>query len=124
MQLRAMAIARWVLPVPVPPISTALRCWAMKPPAARSWTSVALIGVPEKSKAARSLASGSLAMGRAGQDVEKDVGGVDAVGARLGTGGLDRRQPVGEHRGEDVDHLPIAVVGAGELAPHALHRGR
>ena len=60
----------------------------------------------------------------AGEDVEDDVGGVDAVGDRLGAGGLDRRQPVGEHRGEDVDHLPIAVVGAGELAPHALHRGR
>jgi hypothetical protein len=28
MQLLAMAMARWVLPVPVPPTSTALRCWA------------------------------------------------------------------------------------------------
>jgi hypothetical protein len=36
----------------------------------------------------------------------------------------DRRQPVSEHRVEDVDHLPIAVIGTGELAPHALHRGR
>ena len=35
-----------------------------------------------------------------GQDVENDIGGVDAVGERLGTGGLDRRQPVGQHRGE------------------------
>src|SRR5271155_4280992 len=35
MQLRAMAMARWVLPVPVPPTSTTLRCWAMKPPPAR-----------------------------------------------------------------------------------------
>ena len=42
---------------------------------------------------------------------------------RLGAGRFDRRQPVGEHRGEDIDHLPIAVVGAGELAPHTLHRG-
>src|ERR1700732_2685721 len=40
MQLLAMAMARWVLPVPVPPTSTALRCWAMKPPPARSCTSV------------------------------------------------------------------------------------
>jgi hypothetical protein len=24
-----MAMARWVLPVPVPPTSTALRCWAL-----------------------------------------------------------------------------------------------
>jgi hypothetical protein len=57
----------------------------------------------------------------AGKDVQDDVGGVDTVGDRLGAGGLDRQQPVGEHRGEDVDHLPIAIVGAGELAPHALH---
>jgi hypothetical protein len=49
---------------------------------------------------------------------------MDAVGKRLGAGGLDRRQPVGQHRGEDIDHLPIAIVGAGELAPHALHGGR
>jgi hypothetical protein len=32
MQLLAMAIARWVLPVPLPPTSAALRCWAMNPP--------------------------------------------------------------------------------------------
>jgi len=27
-----MAIARWVLPVPVPPTRTTLRCWARKAP--------------------------------------------------------------------------------------------
>ena len=32
MQLRAMAMARCILPVPVPPNRTTLRCWAMKPP--------------------------------------------------------------------------------------------
>ena len=36
----------------------------------------------------------------------------------------DRRQPVSEHRGEDVDHLMIAIVGDSKLAPHTLHRGR
>src|SRR5712664_684127 len=46
MQFLAMAMARCDLPVPVPPTSTALRCWSMKPPAARSCTSVWLIGVP------------------------------------------------------------------------------
>ena len=46
----------------VPPISTALRCSAMKPPVARSRTSASLIGVPAKSDSSRSLASGSLAM--------------------------------------------------------------
>ena len=43
---------------------------------------------------------------------------------RFGAGGLDRRQPVGQHRGQDVDHLPIAVVGAGELAADPSSRGR
>jgi hypothetical protein len=42
MQLLAMAIARWVLPVPVPPTGTALRCWAMNPPLASSLTRVSL----------------------------------------------------------------------------------
>ena len=46
MQILAIAIAKWVLPVPVPPISTELRCWATKPPLARSRTKVSLIGVP------------------------------------------------------------------------------
>ena len=62
MQLLAMAMAKWVLPVPVPPTSTTLRCWAMKPPPASSFTSVSLIGVPSNWKSSRSLASGSLAM--------------------------------------------------------------
>src|SRR5262245_43940437 len=36
MQLLAIAIARCVLPVPVPPTSTTLRCWATNPPPASS----------------------------------------------------------------------------------------
>ncbi len=58
----------------------------------------------------------------AGEDVEDDVGGVDAVGERLGAGRLDRCQAVGEHHGQDVDHLAVAVCGAGEPAPDALDR--
>ena len=61
MQLRAMAMARCVLPVPVPPTRTTLRCWAMKPPAARSRTRASLIGVFLNAKSSTSLASGSLA---------------------------------------------------------------
>ena len=57
------------------------------------------------------------------ENVEDDVSGVDALDDRLSAGGFDRRQSVGEHRGEDVDHLPIAVIDASELAPYALHRG-
>src|SRR6478736_2330859 len=172
MQLRAIAMARWVLPVPVPPTRTALRCWAMKPPLARSLTNTWLMGVPSNWKSSRSLASGSLAMvswylieracfslisalsrsptmrcgscwrltqgqcgrgedrGRwtgialASQNVENDIGGMDAVGERLGAGSLDGGQAVGQHRVEDIDHLPVAVGGARELAPHTFHRGR
>jgi hypothetical protein len=62
MHARAMAIARWVLPVPVPPTRTTLRSWARNPPPARSCTSVALIGVPSKVNSPRSLARGSRAM--------------------------------------------------------------
>ena len=49
---------------------------------------------------------------------------MDAFADRLRTGGLHRRQSVGEHRGEDGDHLTVAVIGAGELAAHALQRRR
>ena len=49
---------------------------------------------------------------------------MDVLGERLGAGGFDRGQSVGEHRGEDLDHLPVAVVGAGELAPDAVQRRR
>src|SRR5271165_2375126 len=220
MQLRAMAMARCVLPVPVPPTRTTLRCWAMKPPAARSRTRASLIGVFLKVKSPTSLASGSLAtvswylteracfseisafrrsptkrcrlmlaldrcgerfvvgaphpieleaahhiedfgsshelrapelivagaVGRrrmeqtqrgrrldwlqwpwvalASQNVEDDVGGMDALGERLNASRLNRGQSVGEHRGEDFDHLAVAVVGPGELAPHAIERRR
>src|SRR5882724_4185974 len=60
----------------------------------------------------------------AGQDIENDIGGMDAVGDRLGTGRLDGGQTVSQNRVEDVDHLPIAIVGTGELAPHTFNRGR
>ncbi len=40
---------------------------------------------------------------------------MNILGERLGAGGLDRRQTVREHRGENFDELPVAVVGACEL---------
>ncbi len=46
----------------------------------------------------------------AGQDVENHIGGMDAMADGFGTGRLDRRQPIGKHRDEDVDHLSIAIV--------------
>ena len=45
------------------------------------------------------------------QDVQDDVGGMDALAQGLGAGGLDRRQAIAQHGGEDVDHLPVAIVG-------------
>jgi len=69
----AMAIARWDLPVPVPPIITAFRCSARKSPPASARTNVSLTADPLKSKSlpsgaraeaqlVMSLASGSLAI--------------------------------------------------------------
>jgi hypothetical protein len=62
MSALAMAMARCVFPVPVPPINTTLRWFKTKAPVARSLTRPSLIGVPEKSNCSMSLASGSLAM--------------------------------------------------------------
>jgi hypothetical protein len=36
---------------------------------------------------------------------------MDAMSYCLGTGRLDGRQAVGQNRVEDVDHLPIAIIG-------------
>src|SRR4051812_30572315 len=49
---------------------------------------------------------------------------MDAVGERRGTGRLDRRQPVGQHRRQDLHHLAVAVVKAPQLAPYPLQAGR
>ena len=57
-----------------------------------------------------------------GQDIENDIGGMDAVTERFGTGRFHRGQTVSQHRVEDVDHLSIAVIDAGKLAPYTLQR--
>ncbi|SFN03347.1 hypothetical protein SAMN05192568_11155, partial [Methylobacterium pseudosasicola] len=59
-----------------------------------------------------------------GEDVEDDIGRVHALAQRFGTGGLDRAQPVAQHGGEDLDHLPVAVGRAGELASDPVEGGR
>ena len=61
---------RCVLPVPVPPTSTTLRCWAMKAPPARSRTRASLIGVSLNAKSVdvlgqRQLGDGELVLDRA-----------------------------------------------------------
>ena len=57
------------------------------------------------------------------EDVDDDVGRMDALGRRLEACGLHRKQSIGEYGGEDFDHLPVAV-GPGKRAPHAVQRRR
>src|SRR5438445_12472955 len=119
MQARAMAMARCDLPVPVPPISTALRCSARKAPVTRSRISASLTGVPVKSKFSMSLASGSLAMVSwylieracfsaisAGEQVAEDarrlVSALDAGGHHLIVGGPHAVQLERRHQLENV----------------------
>ena len=59
-----------------------------------------------------------------GQDVQHHVAAEQACRERLGAGGLDRRQPVGQDGTQDVDHLPVAVGHGFEFAAHALQRFR
>ena len=49
-----------------------------------------------------------------GEDVEHHVGTAGAALERLGTGRLDRFQPILQHRREHLDELPVAVVVARE----------
>src|SRR5215469_17187788 len=43
---------------------------------------------------------------------------------RLCTGCLNRTEPIGQNRAENVDHLPITVIDGGELATNALDSSR
>ena len=70
MQARAEHIARCDLPVPVPPIHTALRCSARKAPLARSRICAWLTGVPAEVEVVdvlgqRQLGDGQLVFDRA-----------------------------------------------------------
>ena len=58
------------------------------------------------------------------QDVEDDIGRMDAAGDGFGAGRLDGGKAVGQHRGKDLDHLAIAVVRAFQPVPHALQIDR
>src|SRR5436189_2603174 len=49
------------------------------------------------------------------QDVQDDVRAMCPTGQSLRTRRLHRSKPVGEHRGEDIDHLAIAIRYALEL---------
>eukprot|EP01035_Chromulina_nebulosa_P027695 gene27696-biopygen17727 len=54
------------------------------------------------------------------QDVDDDIGGMDALTQRLGAGALDRGKTVAQHGSEDVDHLPIAIIGFSQFAANPL----
>ena len=49
---------------------------------------------------------------------------MDPVSEGFGAGRLHSGEAVGQHRGEDLDHLALAVVGALQHALHALQAGR
>jgi hypothetical protein len=57
------------------------------------------------------------------ENVQDDIGGMDALGQGLSAGGFDGGQAVAEHGGEYLHHLPVAIVAAGELAPYPLKAG-
>ena len=57
------------------------------------------------------------------ENVNDDVGGMDALGQGFGAGAFDGGQTVAEHGGENFDHLPVAGVGAGKFTPYALQIG-
>jgi hypothetical protein len=59
-----------------------------------------------------------------GENVDDDIGGMDALGQGLSAGGFDGGQAVAEHGGENFDHLPVAIVAASELTPDPLEIGR
>ena len=56
------------------------------------------------------------------QDIENDVARVEFGAERLGTGRLDRTEPIGQHRAKDVDHLPIPVIDGSEFAADTVDR--
>jgi hypothetical protein len=51
------------------------------------------------------------------QDVQDDIGGVDAAIERFPAGSLDGGQTIGQNSRENSDHLAVTIVGIGELAP-------
>jgi hypothetical protein len=54
------------------------------------------------------------------QDVQDDIRGVDILGDRFGAGGIHRGKAAGQHSGEDVHHLAIAVFHRSQSAPQLL----
>jgi hypothetical protein len=60
----------------------------------------------------------------ASEDIEDHVGGVDALAQSRAAGVLNRRQSIAQHRGKNLDHLPVAISSAGEFAADAIEPSR
>jgi hypothetical protein len=45
---------------------------------------------------------------------------MDTLGHRLRAGRFNCRQSISQHRGQNGDHLPIAIAGTDEPTPHAF----
>jgi hypothetical protein len=60
------------------------------------------------------MAAGGGSRAPSGENVDDDIGGMDALGQGLSAGGLDGGQTAIEHGGENLDYLPVAIVAAGE----------
>ena len=66
------------------------------------------------------IGADGLGLMAAGERIQDDVSAGDPGFERFRTGRLDSSQAVGENGGEDLDHLPVAVVAAFQLAPDAI----
>ena len=58
------------------------------------------------------------------QDVQDHIGGVDTFIERFRASGLDGWQTIAQYRGEDLDHLPVAIIAPAKLLPDPGQAGR
>src|ERR1700760_869643 len=87
--------------------------------------SVAISGgrMPQPQRLRRADRAGWLWLTAPGEDIDDHVGGVDALTQRFEASRLDRWQSVAQHRGEDLDHLTVAVDCPLQLAADPLQTG-
>jgi hypothetical protein len=80
-------------------------------------SAISEVDTKESSSGARVANGPGIALAR--QDIEDDVGGMDAAGKRLRAGRLNRAEAVGQHCRQNLHPLAVAIVGALQLAPYA-----
>src|SRR3546814_8081126 len=59
-----------------------------------------------------------------GQDVEHDIGAGDPVRERFGSGALHGVETIDGNRGEDLDHLTVAIAALLQAAAQTLQSWR